>query len=160
MLAALPHNLSTEIPAAAKQRAGTQTKHLLGPGPPCGVRGFLFRGEFLPPCRPAFVRLDLSAASPRCVSPGIISDSLKTQTSGVGSHEHVMGRRPKTGSVRFPCHPVRGAARSGALQTRDLMAGNCMFRVPDQQCTIIMLHRIRDDMRSCFAHSCAGRDLV
>tara|TARA_X000001316_G_C890544_1_gene12445 strand:+ start:322 stop:546 length:225 start_codon:yes stop_codon:yes gene_type:complete len=45
----------------------------------------------------------------------------------------------------FHCHPVRNAARSGALQTRDLMAGNGMFRVPDQLCIIVMLHCIRDD---------------
>tara|TARA_X000000950_G_scaffold287871_1_gene402080 strand:- start:1252 stop:1467 length:216 start_codon:yes stop_codon:yes gene_type:complete len=43
------------------------------------------------------------------------------------------------------CHPVRSAARSGALQTRNLIAGNCMFRVPDQPCIIVMLHSIRDD---------------
>ena len=43
------------------------------------------------------------------------------------------------------CHPVRSAARSDALQTRDLIVGNCMFWVSDQQCIIVMLHSIRDD---------------
>ena len=55
--------------------------------------------------------------------------------------------------IVIPCAVQRDAVR-------DLMAGNCIFRVPDQPRNIGMLHRIRDDTRSCFAHSCAGRDLV
>ena len=53
---------------------------------------------------------------------------------GTGSRlRRAFARRP-VGLCRvalgvYDCHPVRGAARSGALQTRDLKA----FKVPDQQ---------------------------